>query len=90
MGIDEFLSEDDNKDITTEQKNTTTDDTSESDWDFPDKVIVGDVIKRHAINKDVDIEVNGDELVGDKEQFGKLFTLMFLDYPEADPYNLEK
>lgn len=89
MGLDDF-STGDSDDISSE-------DSVEDDWDtgdeeegrFPSTEAIAGVIRHHSMKKDLGIEVDGQELKGDAEGFAKLFALMFIDYPDADPYSLE-
>lgn len=89
MGLDDFSSDD------TDSSDES--DGWEDDWntspvgedEFPTPEQMGEILRHHVFDKGVDIEVDGEELTGDASEFGKLFALMFLDYPDADPYNLE-
>lgn len=89
MGLDDFSSGD--------SDSSSDEDSWEDDWgseesdedQFPPKEVIANILLHHSHNKGVDIEVDGRELKGSAEDFAMIFALMFLDYPDADPYSLE-
>lgn len=81
MGLDEF---------TTEDEDSSSEDVEElGENEFPEVEQIAEVIRRLAINKPVDIKTKDNLLQGTTEDFAMLFAYMFLEYPDADPYQLE-
>lgn len=89
MGLEDFSSDDNSSDDSTSSVEDDWDNEMLEGDDFPSYNQIGTIIRHHCLNKNVDIEVNNDELKGNSKEFGKLFALMFLKYPDADPYQLE-
>jgi len=80
MGLENFREElEDDKDK---------DDDSVDEAEFPDAEIIGNYVVKHTRNGYIDLEFDNGTIKGDPTDLGRLFALMFLDYPESDPYNV--
>lgn len=89
MGLDDFSTDDNDSSSKSDDWEDDWDTPKVEEDDFPTPEQMGEILRHHVLDKGVDIEVDDGELTGDAGEFGKLFALMFLGYPDADPYSLE-